>query len=140
MTRFFSMPQASPLRWLLAAAALAAAGAHIPLIGPHLDEAPYMGTLFSLLTVACVALAIMALVRDSQAVYVSAAITCGLAIAGYAATRLVAFPMLADDVGNWLEPLGITSIVSEAVVVVTAAMVLHRPRTVQSRRIVGPTS
>jgi hypothetical protein len=118
-----------PQRWTLALAAVVAAVAHVPVIAPHLDEAPYMGTLFIVLTAACLVLAAAVLVRDTAAVYSLSVLTCGLAILGYAATRLVAFPMLADDVGNWWEPLGIVSIVSEAVVVaaaVSALMTLRR--------------
>ena len=67
--------------------------------------------------------------RDSPAVCLAAAMTCGLAIVGYGATRLVAFPLLADDVSNWLEPLGVLSITAESVVVaVCASALLHRPR------------
>ena len=57
-----------------------------------------------------------------------ATLTCGLAIIGYAATRLVAFPMLADDVGNWFEPLGVISVLSEAIVVGCALTALRRGR------------
>jgi hypothetical protein len=113
-----------PQRWVLALAAAVAATAHVPVIAPHLDEAPYMGILFIVLTAACSVLAVAALVRDTAVVYSLATLTCGLAIIGYAATRLVAFPMLADDVGNWMEPLGIVSIVSEAVVVGAAVSAL----------------
>src|SRR6476646_8834153 len=98
--------QASARRWPLAAA-------------------PYMGVLFVVLTAACVVLALAALVRDTVAVYALAALTCTLAILGYIATRLVAFPMLADDVGNWFEPLGVVSVGSEAVVVLSAAAALR---------------
>jgi hypothetical protein len=94
-------------------------------IGPHLDEAPYMGVLFVLLTAACVVLAGAAISWDAPVVYVLSVLTCGLAVVGYLATRLVAFPMLADDVGDWLEPLGVVSIGSEAVVVVTAILALR---------------
>lgn len=111
-------PMDSPWRWVLAAAAVVAAGAHVPVIAPHLDEAPYMGVLFIVLTAACLLLAAAALVRDSRGVYALAILTCGLAIIGYAATRLVAFPDLDDDVGNWLEPLGVLAILSEALVLV----------------------
>jgi hypothetical protein len=121
-------PQRAPQRWLLAAAAALAAAAHVPLIGPHLNEAPYMGVLFILLTAGCVLLAGAALVHDAPVVYAAAA-ACGLAIAGYAGTRLVAFPMLADDVGNWLEPLGIVAILAETVVVISAVRALRRRRT-----------
>src|SRR5690242_2876998 len=93
---FMFSRQHSNARWMLAAAAAVAAVAHIPVIGSHLEEAPYMGALFIVLTAACFAIGATALIFDTKAVYTSAAITCSLAIIGYAATRLVAFPMLAD--------------------------------------------
>jgi hypothetical protein len=34
--------------------------------------------------------------------------------------------MLADDVGNWLEPLGVVSIVSESIAVAAALVALRR--------------
>jgi hypothetical protein len=108
----------------MAIAALVAAVAHLPVIGPHLEEAPYMGVLFVVLTVGCAAIALAAVIRDSAAVYALAVLTCGLAVLGYVATRLVGFPMLADDVGNWLEPLGVVSVLSESVVVVAAVRAL----------------
>lgn len=117
----------APQRWVLAGAAAVAAAAHVPVIAPHLAEAPYMGVLFVLLTAACSALAVAALVRDARPVYALAALTCGLAVAGYAATRLVAFPQLGDDVGNWLEPLGVVSVAAELVVVAAALSALRRP-------------
>ena len=116
----------APQRWVLAGAALVAAAAHVPVIAPHLREAPYMGVLFVLLTTACTVLAAAALVRDAWPVYALATLTCGLAVAGYAATRLVAFPELADDVGNWLEPLGVVSVAAERVVVAAAVSALRR--------------
>jgi hypothetical protein len=111
---------------VLAAAAAVAAIAHVPVIGPHLEEAPYMGVLFVVLTAACAVLGVAALVRGGRAVYLLTVLTCGLAVLGYAATRLVAFPMLADDVGNWLEPLGVVSIVSESIAVAAALVGLRR--------------
>lgn len=111
---------------MLAAGAAVAAAAHVPLIGPHLEEAPYMGVLFVLLTWACLFLAAAAVTADDRIVYRLSLLTCGLAVLGYGATRLVAFPRLADDVGRWLEPLGLVSVVAEAVVVGVAASVLRR--------------
>ena len=113
-------------RWVLAAAAAVAAIAHVPVIAPHLEEAPYMGVLFAVLTAACAFLGGAALVRGGRAVYLLTVLTCGLAVLGYAATRLLEFPMLADDVGNWLEPLGVVSIVSESVAVAAAVIGLRR--------------
>jgi len=112
------------LRFLLAPAAVIAAVAHIPVTGPHLSEAPYMGVLFIVLTVALLVLATAALIHDSVPVYQLTILTCGLALLGYAATRIVAFPQLADDVGNWLEPLGVVSVLCEAVTLAAAAAAL----------------
>ena len=131
---FLLVPYRSSLRWMLGAAAIIAAVAHIPVIAPHLDEAPYMGVLFIVLTAACFALGLAAVVRDSAAVYAAAATTCGLAVLGYAATRLVAFPMLADDVGNWLEPLGVVSVISELFVVTFSVLALVRHRSAATER------
>ena len=121
-------PLGSPLRGPLALAAVVAAVAHIPVIAPHLDEAPYMGGLFIALTGACLLLAGAVLAYDSALVYLASAVTCGAAVLGYAATRLVAFPMLADDVGNWFEPLGVVSILTETAVVVLSLLALSGAR------------
>jgi hypothetical protein len=115
-------------------AALVAAAAHVPVIGPHLEEARYMGVLFLLLTIACGGLAVTLVVHDGAGVYAAAVALCGTAIAGYVATRTVAFPELADDVGNWLEPLGVVAVISEATVVITALAVLRELRR-QARRL-----
>lgn len=115
-----SIPMCSMSRWVLVPALLAAAAAHLPVISAHLSEAPYMGVLFILLSTACVVLAATLISFDSQAVYALAMLTCALAVIGYLATRLVAFPMLSDDVGDWLEPLGIVSIGTESVAVLSA--------------------
>jgi hypothetical protein len=131
MKRYLLYRRQSRLRWLLGVAAVLAAAAHVPVIGPHLHEAPYMGVLFIVLTIACVVLAAAALTRDRAAVYALAVLTCGLAVIGYVATRLTAFPMLADDVGNWAEPLGLVSIASESIVVMAALLVLVRVRRIR---------
>lgn len=122
----------SRLRLLLVPAVLVTAAAHLPVIRPHLSEAPYLGVLFVVLTAACVLLAATLISWDARLVYLLAAGTCGLAVLGYAATRLIAFPMLADDVGNWLEPLGLVSVAAESLVVV--AVVLAMLSDLPSRR------
>lgn len=126
MTSFLSKRQESRWRWLMVPAVLVAAAAHLPVIRPHLDEAPYMGVLFIVLSAACVALASAAISWDTPVVYALSVLTCGLALLGYLATRMVAFPMLSDDVGNWFEPLGLLSVSSETVVVVAALGALAR--------------
>jgi hypothetical protein len=129
---FLWTPLRSPWRWPLAAMTAIASVAHIPVIAPHLDEAPYMGEEFIVLTVACLMLSVAAVTYDSLAVYWLVVVTCGLAVVGYVATRLVSFPELADDVGNWFEPLAVVSVVSEsaAVIVAVTALAGRRSRVV----------
>jgi hypothetical protein len=136
ITAQFLHPLAAPQRHVVAAAAGLAAAAHIPVIGPHLQEAPYMGVLFIIFTILCLALGSAVLVWDAPVVYLTAAATCGLAILGYSATRLIAFPLLSDDVGNWLEPLGVVSVVTEAVVVAACtSALLHGVSEVRHSRL-----
>lgn len=118
------------LRWPTAAALTVAAVAHVPVIPEHLREAPYMGVLFIAFTVVAALLAFVVAVRGSASTpFVVSGVVCGSAIAAYCLTRLVAFPQLADDVGNWGEPLGVVSIASEAVVLAlsVAAATWFRP-------------
>lgn len=135
MQSFAFQPLRSGWRPAVVVATVVASAAHVPVIDPHLNEAPYMGVLFIVLTAACAALAVATLLRDSKAVYALVILTCGLAIVGYAATRLVAFPMLSDDVGDWLEPLGIASIVAEAVAVAAAISAFRIPPRPASRHL-----
>ncbi|SDY33364.1 hypothetical protein SAMN05661080_03124 [Modestobacter sp. DSM 44400] len=126
-------------RWVVAAAALVAGTAHLPVIAPHLAEAPYMGVLFVVLSAGCLAIAATIWFRDPAVLYVLAVGTCGLAVLGYAATRLVAFPLLGDDLGNWWEPLGVLSVGSETVAVAAAvSALLGRPRTATDRHRPAP--
>lgn len=116
------------LRWPTVAALLVAAGAHIPVTPEHLREAPYMGVLFVGFTAVAFALALVLAVRGTApAPFIAAGALCASAILAYCLTRLVAFPQLADDVGNWGEPLGVVSIVSEAVVLVLSALAVAVP-------------
>ena len=45
MSRILGQPLNVPWRWVVIVAALVASVAHVPVIAPHLDEAPYMGCL-----------------------------------------------------------------------------------------------
>lgn len=87
-----------------------------------------MGVLFIAFTVVCTTLAFAALLRPTRAVHLAAVGVCGSAVLMYAATRLVAFPQLADDVGNWFEPLGVVSVVSETVVVLSGLLLAKAAR------------
>lgn len=90
-----------------------------------------MGWLFVGFTAVAVVTAVVIAVRGTLGgVFVAAGTLCAAAIAAYALTRLIAFPQLGDDVGNWGEPLGVVSVVSEGVVVLLslASVMRLRPR------------
>lgn len=114
------------LRWPTATALLVAAAAHVPVIPEHLREAPYMGALFVGFTAIAAAVAVAIAVRGSaSAPFVVAGLLCAAAVVTYCLTRLVAFPQLGDDVGNWGESAGLVSIASEALVVALSVAYLR---------------
>ncbi len=76
-------------------------------------------------TATCFVLAVALISIDSRPVHALSFTTCVLTIIGYAATRLIAFPMLGDDVGDWGEPLGVLSIAAETA---AAALAGRLPR------------
>ncbi|MEO7132374.1 MAG: hypothetical protein ABIZ07_13465, partial [Dermatophilaceae bacterium] len=49
-----------------------------------------------------------------------------LALVGYFLSRTIGLPQMGDDIGNWGEPLGILAIISEAIMLITAAVQLGR--------------
>jgi hypothetical protein len=113
-------------RWPTVVLLFVASMAHVPVVPEHLEEAPYMGVLFILFVVASFALAALLAARPSPPLYSAAAVLCAAAIVAYAATRMVSFPELADDVGNWAEPLGLVSVASEAGVVLLGVLARSR--------------
>lgn len=113
-----TIAERSPWRWPAAATALVVVASHIPVTPMHLQEAPYIGWSFVALEVAMTVLAVALLVRDAPLVWWAAAVVSALAIGAYALTRSVPLPQVADDVGNWAEPLGVVAVAAEALLVV----------------------
>lgn len=103
-------------RWqlLTALAGVTAATLHLPVLGDHLAGATYMGLLFAGFVLANSALAAVLVLQPSRAAFAGAAVLNAAAIATYVATRLVAFPQLADDVGAWVELWGLLAVSAEA--------------------------
>jgi hypothetical protein len=126
------------IRWGIIALLLVAALAHIPVVPDHLREAPYMGVLFILFSIAAFAVATVLAARPSRVWYLVAVVLSVAAVAAYVATRMIAFPELADDVGAWTEPLGLVSISAESLAALLGVAALRQPvavrRSTQRRR------
>jgi len=119
----------SPAQWCASFLLLVAAATHIPLIQDHLEEAPYVGWLFILLSVVCIALAIAIVFVDNAGVWALSGLTCFAAAVAFLASRTVGLPQIGDDVGNWTEPLGFPAVASEVLMVALAYWHLRGRRT-----------
>jgi hypothetical protein len=99
------------------AATIIAGLAHLPVTGPHLEEAPYIGVLFVLLEITSLVLAIALMTVPSRAVLLATAATGVLAIIAFVVSRSIGLPQIGDDIGNWTEPLAVVSVAAELIMV-----------------------
>ncbi|MEU8964203.1 hypothetical protein AB0C89_21210 [Streptomyces sp. NPDC048491] len=119
-------PLHHPLRFP-AALLLAIAGAvHIPVIPQHLQEAPYIGALFIVLTAVCLGLALGLPGYDSTTLWAASGLVTAATVLAYALSRTVGLPQIGDDVGNWTDPLGLAAIASEGLTAALAATALRQ--------------
>jgi hypothetical protein len=104
------------------------AGIHIALVPEHLREAPYAGALFIALSVAALALATLLVLRSDLVIWTLSGGLVLSALISYIASRTIGLPSLADDVGDWLNPLGVAALLVEAaaVLVCSAGLALRR--------------
>lgn len=114
-------------RLVTAVLLLGSGAAHLPVLQEHLREAAWMGYLFAAFALACAVLAAVLALSGSRIPQFAAGALCVLAVLTYAATRIVAFPQLDDDVGNWGEPWGVVSITLETLGAVSAFRLALRP-------------
>lgn len=80
---------------------------HIALVPEHLREAPYAGILFAALSASALTMAAVLLARDQAVMWASAAGLSLTAIARCALSRSVGLPAMSDDIGDWLNSLGV---------------------------------
>lgn len=122
--RSWRAPARSAMRWPVATGLLVAAAVHLPVTPEHLHEAPLWGIAFAGFTAVTVALGVLVARWDVPALYGATAGLCALAVATYVVSRLTPLPGIADDVGNWLNPWGVASVISEAATACVAAIAL----------------
>jgi hypothetical protein len=93
------------------------AAIHILDIPGKFAEAPYLAGLYLALIVAAPVVMERLFVAGNRRDFVASAALSLAVIAGFAVNRTVGMPSAMDDIGNWLEPLGLLSLVAEGFVV-----------------------
>ena len=122
-------PLRSALRWPAAALLVVTAATHIPLVPHHLEEAPYVGVLFAALSAVSLLLAALVCLCDTPAVWAATGVVTAAAVVAFVLSRTVGLPQLADDIGNWSEPLGFPALLAEVAAAAVALVALrHTPR------------
>jgi hypothetical protein len=89
-----------------------------------LKETPYLGVAYILLIAGTLVGSVWLSVRDDRRAWVLSGGIALLTLVGFVVNRTVGMPHATEDVGNWLEPLGLASLFVEALVVLVAGMVL----------------
>lgn len=114
------------------------AAIHILDLPGKFAETPYLAAFYIALIVAAFVLTERLFVAGTRRDFIAAAVLSAAVIAGYAINRTVGMPGATDDIGNWLEPLGLLSLVVEAFVLwqsIAAVIGLSRsPRSVRASR------
>ena len=135
-TTLQSAPRAAEDRDLLAAlltrgtviaALVAIALVHVVQLPDTYRQTPGLGVLFTALVLTCFTIAGALLHLERRILWYAAGATAAATIGGYVMTRAVAVPFDRQDVGNWLEPIGLVALFLEAGVVV---LCVYRLRTV----------
>ena len=109
---------------------------HLLELQTKLREVPYLGVGYLLLIIGCVVAGSLLVHRNSQLGWRIAGLSSLGALVGYSLTRTTGLPLSHDDIGNWLEPMGLASLFVEGVVVMLASYTLGyqaRPRQNSSR-------
>jgi hypothetical protein len=119
------VPSADAATRAVAAIGLMAVGIiHALELQGQLSGAAWLTAGFAALTIAGPVCGMWLLVRPGRLPWLAAGLICGSAALGYVLTRSVGVPGDPGDVGNWLEPLGVTALIIEGIVVVLAVLVL----------------
>jgi hypothetical protein len=119
------VPSADPAVRSSAASCLIAVGVfHALEIQGQLSGAAWLTAGFCLLAVVAPMAGLWLLAHPSLGAWQFAGLTSAAALGGYILTRSVPVPGDTGDVGNWLEPIGLASILTEGVIIILAISVL----------------
>jgi hypothetical protein len=90
------------------------------------EEATYLAVGYIGLIVASLVVAEGLIRRGGKLIWTAAVLLSGAVIVGFVINRTVGLPGAMDDIGNWLEPLGVASLFVEGVVVLLSVSALSR--------------
>jgi hypothetical protein len=122
------MHSRSAWRWPTIIALTATAAVHLALVPDHLHEAFYAGVLFIALSASALALAGVLAISDHELAWLGAGTISVAAVLAYLVSRAVGLPSMSDDVGDWLNPVGVTALACEVTVAAISWRALARGR------------
>jgi hypothetical protein len=100
---------------------------HVLDLPSKLHETPYLGGAYLALIAGMLYASFEILRGHDRRGWIVGGAGAALTVAAYAVNRLWGLPGATDDVGNWLEPLGLASLFVESVIALLAAWVLTAP-------------
>jgi hypothetical protein len=106
---------------------------HLVTARDSFGEATYKGLLFVANGVGALVAAV-GVYRDRNWGWLLGALVAGGAFLGYVISRTAGLPGLPAEPDAWFEPLGVASLVAEAVFLIVFAVTLRHSRPQQSRR------
>jgi hypothetical protein len=115
-----------PARVLVIAGLLVTAAAHVPVAVQHMVEVPYLGWAMAAFVVLAAAVAGSVLVEDRPKIWAGALVLNLAGLVVFVISRTAGLPGAGDDRGDWSNPLGVTCVAAELIVVVVTALVLMR--------------
>lgn len=80
-------------------------------------EHKYVFVLYMLLMAGSLAVSMFLLRTDSRLAWILVTLIAGLTLIGFVLSRTTGLPNFDDDIGNWIEPLGVSSLFVEGVAV-----------------------
>src|SRR4051794_28704436 len=123
-----SIPGEAAMRSAGAVALVGVALIHFLDVFDKFKETPYLGVLYIGSMVGSLVAAALLTRADARPGWAVGGAVAGLTFLGYVLSRTTGLPLAHDDVGNWLEPLGLASLFVEGFVVVLAAWALTARR------------
>lgn len=121
-------------RGITALGLLAIAAVHILDLPSKWQEVRYLGVGYVVVIITSLVLAERLITKKNiMDFYIATLLSAGV-IAGFTLTRTVGLPGAMDDRGNWLEPIGLVSLIVEALVVwnsLRAAQDLSQPASIK---------